>query len=110
MSVLRRLGALSCASETNQDLAVIGSGEQALVTLVNVCNRQASAKTFRLAHVLSGESIANKDWVFYDVALGSNETKIMQLQITMSAGDKLIVYVTGTTDTVSVGAWGVVNP
>jgi hypothetical protein len=113
VAVLRQLGAVEIATgnsnvATNILLFTAGGAEQIIVGAVVYCNLDAVAKTIRLAHVPSADSIANKHHSMFDVPLAANETKAYQVPISMAASDK--IYVRASITGVAVTAAGVVNP
>lgn len=121
MAVLGKLGApgqiVCTGSNTVQALTInnVGTTPQAIVSVVVLCNLEATTKTFRLAVIpaseISGVTVADKHWQFYDAPLAGNETKLIQIPWTLANGDGIFVAINGgTTLKVSAGVWAVVNP
>lgn len=98
------LGQAAPAAETNTDLYTVPSSTQALVSTLVICNQAASAASFRVATVPSGETLATKHYTNYDVALAANDSINLTLGMSLGAGDVLKVY--GSTNTISYTAFG----
>jgi hypothetical protein len=74
----------------------------------SVCNRSATAITFRLAQRLSGNTLSNEMYLFYDTTIAANATGLFTLGVCMSATD--VITVQASTANVSFQAWGVESP
>jgi hypothetical protein len=71
------------SATTNTDIYTVGSGKQAIVSTITVCNRSASACTYRIAIRPAGATIANQHYVAYDVTVADNDTTPLTLGITL---------------------------
>lgn len=101
----KRLGAVSPAATTATAIYVVPAATSATVSTVNVCNRAASATSFRLAHCNGAVgTLADEDYIYYDLPLNANDTFQATLGITMATGDTLVAYCADAT--VSFIAWG----
>jgi hypothetical protein len=81
----------SAAAET--DLYTVPAATQAVVSSVIVCNRSSSATaTFRISASFTGTATAPKDYIYYDLILGQNDTFIATIGLTLGATDKIRVY------------------
>ena len=98
------LGQAAPAAETSTDLYTVPSSTQALVSTLVICNQAASAASFRVATVPSGETLAAKHYTNYDVALAANDSINLTLGMSLGAGDVLKVY--GSSSTISYTAFG----
>jgi hypothetical protein len=100
----RVLGQSAPSATTNTDVYTVGSGKQAIVSTITVCNRSASAKTYRIAIRPAGATIANQHYVAYDVTVAGNDTTPLTLGITLQATDVVTVY--ASTADLSFGVFG----
>ena len=88
-----------------QLIAQLAPGAAALTTLYDcpeqheadvdsilVCNRGATAATFRVAMALSGAAISNEQYHYYDFPIDANDTFLAALAMTLRPGDIIRVY------------------
>jgi len=95
MAVTKRvLGQNAPSATTLTDLYTVGSGKQTTVSSIVVCNRSATATSFRIAVAPAGEADAVKHYSYYDTAIPGNDTLIATLGKTLAATDKIRVYAT----------------
>ena len=80
------------SATTNTDIYTVGSGKSAVVSTITVCNRAASAATYRIAIRVAGATLANEDYIAYDVNISANDTISLTLGITLAATDVVTVY------------------
>jgi hypothetical protein len=99
----KRLGALRPADANDAQLYAVPTDERAMV-VVFVCNQTGTAATFRLAHLDSGTTPANEDWMYYDYSLAANTTLKIG-PIAMNESESLRVR-SGTADAISFVASG----
>jgi len=59
-----------------------------------VCNA-AAATTFRVSVAPAGAVDAAKQYLFYDAALAANETKLLEVDLRLSATDLIRIYTPG---------------
>jgi hypothetical protein len=87
------LGQQAPAATTATDLYTVPAATQAVVSSVIVCNRSSSATaTFRISASVAGAVTANKDYIYYDLILGQNDTFIATIGLTLGATDKIRIY------------------
>ena len=84
----------------------VPTGKQTTVTSVYVANQNNTETTYDFAVVPSGEELSLKHHLRWDMAIAANDFEVINTKITMSAGDKLVIF-PSTVDTVSVTAFGV---
>jgi hypothetical protein len=99
------LGQLANAATTLEDLYTVPSSTSAVISTIVVCNANASARTFRLAVIKSGETVGSKSYVAYDVTVGANDSTALTLGITLATGDKIQGYSSAATS-LSMTAFG----
>ena len=90
-----RLGAADLAATTNTSVYSVPAARKATCS-VNVCNRNATSITFRLAHIDGAVgTIANEDYLEYGTTIPANGT-YERTGITMTATHTLMAYASGT--------------
>jgi hypothetical protein len=80
------------SATTNTDVYTVGAGKQAIISTITICNRSATAASYRIALRPDGATIANSHYIAYDVALAANDTTALTLGITCDASDVVTVY------------------
>ena len=86
------LGQSAPSATTATTLYTVPAATEVVVSTVTVCNRGATAGTFRISVRPNGATLANQHYLVYDAEVGSTETKALTLGITMDATDILEVY------------------
>lgn len=102
---LKVLGQLTPAATTVTDLYTVGAGKSATVSSITVCNRAATAATFRVSVAAAGAADALSQYIFYDQAIDANSTFVVTIGITLAATDEIRVYT--STANFSITAFGV---
>jgi hypothetical protein len=97
------LGQLA-ATTTATAVYTVPSSTETVVSTITVCNRAAAAKTYRIILRPNDETLADKHYLAYDVAIAANDTVALTLGITMDATDKL--YVSSSTNDLSFNVFG----
>jgi hypothetical protein len=92
------------SATTNTDVYTVGSGKQAIVSSLIVCNRSASPVTYRVAVRPAGATLANEHYLAYDVTVNGSDTTIMTIGVTLTATDVITVY--ASTADLSFGIYG----
>ena len=82
---------------TLTDIYTVGVGTSAVISTLKVCNRSATATTFRIAVRPDGDAIANGHYQYYDVNIGGYDTFSATEGWTLTAGDVVSVYATDAT-------------
>lgn len=80
------------AATTNTDVYTVGTGKQAVMSTLIVCNRAASAATFRIAIRPNGAALGNVHYIAYDVVIGANDSTNLTLGLTLDEADVVTVY------------------
>ena len=98
MSVsLKILGQSNPSAATLTPCYTVPALTSAVISSLVVCNRSATATSFRIALQKLGASIANEHYIYYDVMIGGNDTFIATIGITLEATDVVSVYATNNT-------------
>ena len=82
----------AASATTNTDVYTVGAGKQAIISTITICNRAASAATYRIALRPDGATIADEHYIAYDIVLAANDTTALTLGITCDASDVVTVY------------------
>jgi hypothetical protein len=80
------------AATTSTDLYTVGSGKSAVISTIVVANRAASVATYRIAVRVAGATLANAQYIAYDVIVGASDSTTLTLGITLAATDVISVY------------------
>ena len=86
------LGQVAPSATTNTTLDTVPSATQAVVSTIAVCNRAASAATYRIAVRPAGATLANEHYIAYDAPLAANDSTFITIGITLGATDVITVY------------------
>jgi hypothetical protein len=90
------LGQVSPSATTETDLYTVPAATSAVASSVIVCNRSAVLSTFRISIAVAGGATANKDYIYYDLPIGANDTFIATIGVTLATTDKVKVYASNT--------------
>lgn len=93
-TILKVLGQSAPLATTLTDIYTTPALTSAVVSSIVVCNRSTSATSFRVAVRKLGASITDEHYIYYDVAIGGNDTFIATIGITLEATDVVSVYAT----------------
>ena len=96
---LKLLGKADLSATTNTSVYTVGSGKEALVN-VNVCNRNSSAVTVRLANA-DGSTPSNDEYIEYDYSLSANES-FQRTGLHLQAAQIIVAYSSATNVSVVV--------
>jgi hypothetical protein len=86
------LGQSAPSATTSTDLYTVPSSTEAVVSSIVVANRDAAAATYRISCAINGASLANAQYVAYDVTVGGSDSTVLTLGITLGDTDKIRVY------------------
>jgi hypothetical protein len=92
------------ATTTATAVYTVPASTETVVSTITVCNRAAAAKTYRIILRPNDETLADKHYLAFDVAIAANDTVALTLGITMDATDKL--YVSSSTNDLSFNVFG----
>ena len=80
-------------SATTATTAYTGpSATETVVSTIAVCNRGASAGTYRIAIRPDGATLADQHYIAYDTAITANNSTMITIGITLNAADVVTVY------------------
>lgn len=95
------LGQSNPAATTLTTLYTVPSATEAVVSSIVIANLTASAATFRIAIRPDGASIANSQYIAYDITVGASDSTVLTLGLTLNAADVISVYASTTSLTFS---------
>lgn len=86
------LGQSNPSATTATTLYTVPSLTQAVVSTIVVANLAASSATFRIAIRVAGATLANSQYIAYDVTVGASDSTALTLGVTLGAADVITVY------------------
>lgn len=98
------LGQVAPSATTATTLDTVPSATQAVVSTIVVCNRAATAATYRIAIRPGGATLANEHYIAYDSTVAANDSTMLTIGITLGAADVITVY--ASTANLSFSAFG----
>lgn len=98
------LGQSAPSATTDTTLYTVPAATQAVVSTITVCNRAATAATYRIAVRPTGASIANQHYIAFDLNLNPNATDTYTIGVTLNATD--VVTVRASSANLSFSAFG----
>jgi hypothetical protein len=94
------------SATTDTDLYTVPANTETVISSLTIANRSSSVTTtYRVAIVTAGESLGNKHYIAYDVPVDPSDSATLSIGITLSAGDKIVVY--ASAQNLSFSAFGV---
>ncbi len=82
------------SATTLTTLYTVPGATNAVCSALHVCNRSATATSFRVAVRIAGAAIANSHYCYYDVPIAGNDTFTAELKWSLAAGTIVSVYAT----------------
>lgn len=98
------LGQQNPAAATSTTLYTCPGSTETVISVITVCNQSNVPTSFRLGIDVDGAGDDAKDYTYYDVPIGGNETLEVMKGVTLDAADLIRCYC--TLATVSFGAFG----
>lgn len=86
------LGQSNPSATTATTLYTVPSGKSAVISTLVIANLTATAATYRVAVRVAGATLANSQYVAYDVTVGASDSTALTLGITLAATDVVTVY------------------
>lgn len=91
-TTIKVLGQSNPSATTLTTLYTVPASTSTVASSIVVCNRSASATSFRVAIRPAGAGISNEHYLYYDVTIAGNDTFIATIGITLAATDVVSVY------------------
>ena len=98
------LGQSAPSATTATTLYTVPSATETVVSTIAVCNRAATAATFRIAVRPDGATLANEHYIAYDAPIAANDSLFITVGATANAADVVTVY--ASTANLSFTAFG----
>jgi hypothetical protein len=95
-TVYKVLGQSSPAATTETALYTVPALTSAIGSSIIIANRSTSVASFRVSIAVSGAATSNKDYIYYDLPIGANDTFIATIGITLATTDVVRVYSSNT--------------
>lgn len=89
---LKVLGQSAPSATTLTALYTVPGATQAVGSSITICNRVASATTYRISVAPAGAADTNSQYLFYDLPIQANDTYTWVLGISLGATDVVRVY------------------
>ena len=89
---LKVLGQSAPNATTLTDLYAVPAAKSATISTIMICNRGATATSFRVAVSPAAAAIANQHYIYYDQALDGYSTYAATIGITLATTDIVRVY------------------
>lgn len=86
------LGQSNPSATTATSLYTVPASTQAVVSTIVVANLANTSATFRIACRVAGATLANSQYIAYDVSVGANDSTALTLGVTLGAADVITVY------------------
>lgn len=93
-TVIKVLGQSNPSATTLTTLYTVPAATSTVCSSLTICNRSATATSFRVAIRPSGASISDEHYLYYDVTIAGNDTFIATIGITLATTDVVSVYAT----------------
>ena len=90
--VLKVLGQSAPNATSEDDIYTVPNLTLTTCSSMSVCNRGATATTFRIYIGVAGAAAANKQYIFYDAPISGNSTVSLVLGWTLNQTDVVRVY------------------
>jgi hypothetical protein len=103
-NTLKTLGQSDPLAATLTTLYTVPGATSCSVSSISVCNRSATATSFRVAVRPAGAGITDEHYLYYDVAIPGNDTFIATVGVSLETTDVISVY--ATLATLSFSVWG----
>lgn len=75
----------------NVDLYTVPAASSAVVSTLTVSNLAQTSGTYRYAVIPSGQTLAKKNWIAFDIPIGANSVDTFTIGQTLATGDKIAV-------------------
>lgn len=92
--VIKVLGQSNPTATTNTTLYTVPALTSTVCSSITICNRSATATSFRVAIRPAGAAISNEHYIYYDMLIDGNDTFVATIGITLATTDVVTVYAT----------------
>src|SRR4051812_13804941 len=99
---LKVLGQLNPSATTLTAIYTVPAVTSAAVSTLVICNRSATATSFRVSVAIAGAADNNVQYIFFDAPIGGNETITATVGLSLATTDVVRGYATLATLTFSL--------
>ncbi len=99
---LKVLGQATLAATTLTDVYTVPAARSATVSTIQVCNRGATAGTFRLSVAIAGAADTPAQYIYYDQALDANSSFSITVGITLATTDKIRAFASSANFSINI--------
>jgi hypothetical protein len=99
---LKILGQAAPAATNTVDVYTVPGSTSATVSTISICNRAATAGTFRVSVAIAGAALANAQYLYYDQSIDAYSTFTITTGITLAATDKIRFYASSANMSINV--------
>lgn len=82
------------SATTLTDIYTAPASTSVVISTINVCNRSATATSFRISVAVAGAADATKQYLAYDTPIDGNDSITITTGVTLATTDVLRVYAT----------------
>jgi len=93
-TALKVLGQSAPGAASLTTLYTVPGATTTAVSSITVCNRSATATSFRVAIRPAGAAISNEMYLYYDVTIAGNDTFIATVGVSLATTDIVSCYAT----------------
>jgi hypothetical protein len=86
------LGQSNPAATTATTLYTVPAAKEAVVSTLVIANLTSTAATYRIAIRPAGATLANSQYIAYDITVGASDSTALTLGITLATTDIITVY------------------
>jgi len=91
-TVYKVLGQSEPAATTAADLYTVPASTSTIVSTISVCNRAATAATFRISVRPAGAAQADQHFIAFDAPIASKDTLFLTVGLTLATTDVVTVF------------------
>jgi len=91
-TVYKVLGQSNPPATTATTLYTVPAATEAIISTIVIANLTATAATFRIAIRPNGATLANSQYIAYDITVGASDSTALTLGVTLDATDIVTVY------------------
>jgi hypothetical protein len=93
-NTLKVLGQSAPGAASLTTLYTVPGATSTVCSSIVVCNRSATATSFRIAVRPAGAAISNEMYLYYDVVIAGNDTFVATIGLSLATTDVVSVYAT----------------
>ena len=91
-TTLKILGQSKPSAASLTDLYTVPASTSTIINTLIITNQSATSTTFRISLAIAGATDTPAQYIAYDATILGNDVKVYDIQIALSAADKIRVY------------------